>query len=289
MQQPSAREAKLLVRLGVASARYQASVDAEQFEIVCQAAEELGFSCQKDRIPDDAWFAGPCEESRRNLHRIGVLIFALFLLAPDGHPATVEELEQLLDGEALPKAGLHRYVDELASEDPATAFQTFSAHFDGRLDDVLGKRGEAEAQLLEAVEDLETLAHRHFGLTPYEQDVLATLAELRTTLSHGCTFASIALSGKLLELGLKLTLEAHRVSYDDSWDLEALLRQAMEKLPRGTVDKSYAALCDIVARSRTVALKTKLKQPLPSAEQLATAVLATHAVLGHAILGDKAR
>ena len=288
MQKPSARHAKILVQLGVACARFQAKPDPEEYEIVRQAALELGFKpaplgSELPRVPDEAWFAGPAATSRRAFHRIGVLSFALFLLAPETHEGAAGELKTLFNEQGLPTAGLARYVDDLVVGEPGEAFQAFLRHVDSVVDTVLGKQGGNEAPMIASLDELETTVTRHLMLRSYYDDLSATISELKICVAQDCAIASLALCGKLVELALKLVLQSQRVAYDDTATMAGLLKHLKEKCPKVQLDPSMPEVARLIDQSRIPSVQHKLKVAVPTGEQVAPVVTAATQLLSMAI------
>jgi hypothetical protein len=288
MHLPSAQHAKILVRLGIATARLQANPDAEEYEIARESAAELGFSLppfgpKLPALPDEAWFAGPSGPARRAFHRIGLLTFALFMLAPEGHEGAAAELRELFEALGFAKAGLSRYVDELATEDPEATFRTFAATIDSLIDAGLGKRGELTAPIITALDELEAFAAKHASLRAYFDDLCDTLAELKTCVAHECPIASLSLSGKLMELGLKLILRSRRVPFAESAGMSALLVELRAKCPAVQLDSSMPEIAKLIDEARIPCIDERVKPPKPTTEQVASAILASADLLTAAI------
>jgi len=110
----------------------------------------------------------------------------------------------------------------------------------------------------------------------YADDLLATLAELRTCFANECYIACLALSGKLLEICLKQLFISKSIHFEERWMIGELLRKLREADPERYLDQSLGDIANIINKSRIPAVHSKERVPVPSREQ---AVMVINAVV----------
>lgn len=109
----------------------------------------------------------------------------------------------------------------------------------------------------------------------YRDDLLASLRELEVCFRDDCFIASLALSGKLLEICLKQVMLDHDIPFDDTWMIGTLLKKLREAASEKYIDQSLGDIANIINKSRIPAVHSKEKIPVPSREQ---AIMVIHAV-----------
>ena len=116
---------------------------------------------------------------------------------------------------------------------------------------------------------------RKLAETGYGTDFAATLWEMGSCLATRSYIATIALSGKILELALKHRMSELDIPYQNDWMLGKLI-SAFAQHTREYLDPAIAQISNIIKESRNPAVHATTGVPIPSAEQ---AVMVVNAVL----------
>ena len=116
---------------------------------------------------------------------------------------------------------------------------------------------------------------RKLAETGYGTDFAATLWEMGSCLGTRSYIATIALSGKILELALKHRMSELDIPYQNDWMLGKLI-SAFAQHTREYLDPAIAQISNIIKESRNPAVHATTGVPIPSAEQ---AVMVVNAVL----------
>lgn len=110
----------------------------------------------------------------------------------------------------------------------------------------------------------------------YRDDLLASLKELQLCFTYECYIASLALSGKILEICLKQLLLDNNIPFEDNFMIGRLLQTLREAQCEKYLDQSLPEIANIINKSRIPAVHAKERIPVPSREQ---AVMVIHAVV----------
>ena len=101
----------------------------------------------------------------------------------------------------------------------------------------------------------------------YRDDFLKTLEEIGVCFDAACYIASIALSGKILEVCLKEILDRHDALANPSAGLGQLIGAVRSTVPDEYVDPSLGNVVNTVNASRITAVHSKENVPIPSRDQ----------------------
>ena len=118
---------------------------------------------------------------------------------------------------------------------------------------------------------------RSWSISPlYKDDLIATLAELRTCFAQDCFIACLGLSGKILEVCLKQTMITHHINFDEKWMIGQLLNTLRAAKPDFYLDRSLGEVAIIINKSRVTAVHALERVPVPTRDQAAMVI---HAVI----------
>ena len=143
--------------------------------------------------PPREWLAGPEGELRRNYGQIGILSFAIFLLAQEDETISddaVQELKALFRAEAIPDDCLNDYLAELKTGDAVGAFREFVVTFSKAVPD--------DPRSNERIFDNVGSPPSSFD-SNVSRTLQLTIAEACSCYKHECYLATIALCGKVIE------------------------------------------------------------------------------------------
>lgn len=114
--------------------------------------------------------------------------------------------------------------------------------------------------------DLESLATQvSEKKLPFAEDIKYDLHELQQCLGIAAYRASLAISGRILELCLKLYCVNNGVEFSDNW----MVGQLIDKIGQSGkyLDPSLKSIWQIINQQRIIGVHAKAQAPIPSREQ----------------------
>jgi hypothetical protein len=113
----------------------------------------------------------------------------------------------------------------------------------------------------------------------YRDDFLQSLDEIRICFDAHCFIATIALSGKILEVCLKEVLSRHGIQPDPKAMVGSLIKSIRERLPSIYLDPTLLNVVNIINMSRITAVHAQERIPVPSRDQAVMVIFAMRDVV----------
>lgn len=114
--------------------------------------------------------------------------------------------------------------------------------------------------------DLDNIANQvDSGKLPFGGDIKYDLYELQQCLRICAYRAALAISGRLLELCLKLYCVRHKIDFSDKWMIGQLINKITQT--GKYLDPSLTSVWQIINQQRIIGVHVKAKAPIPSREQ----------------------
>lgn len=100
---------------------------------------------------------------------------------------------------------------------------------------------------------------------PFAEDIKYDLYELQQCLGIAAYRASLAISGRILELCLKLYCVGNAIEFSDNW----MVGQLIDKISQSGkyLDPSLKSIWQIINQQRIIGVHAKAQAPIPSREQ----------------------
>ena len=108
----------------------------------------------------------------------------------------------------------------------------------------------------------------------YRDDFLRTLEEMAICFDHKCYMATMALSGKVLEVCLKETLIRGNVAVDPNAMIGTLIAAVRLNFPARYYDEALGNVANIINQSRRTAVHADRGVPIPSRDQASMVIFA---------------
>jgi hypothetical protein len=139
-------------------------------------------------------------------------------------------------------------------------------------------------EVSQAVADLQTECAEAGLNDVYREDFLKSLDEIRICFDAQCFIATIALSGKILEVCLKETLMRNDITPDPNAMVGSLIRSIRERLPDVYLDPALLNVVNVINMSRITAVHAKEKIPIPSRDQATMVIFAMRDVVRRTLI-----
>jgi hypothetical protein len=129
-------------------------------------------------------------------------------------------------------------------------------------------------EISNSVRELIALAKEKEINTNYKDDFITTLNEIAICFDNECYIATIALSGKILEVTLTEILRRNNINIGEKLMLGMLIRKIKERNILEYIDPALPEIAKVISYSRNGAIHYNEKIPIPSREQAIMVIFA---------------
>jgi len=139
-----------------------------------------------------------------------------------------------------------------------------------------------ENEIIQTLTSLQDkITNTRIGQNNFRDDLLQSLKESAICYENKCYIAALALSGKILEISLKIIMDKENINYDDSWMIGTLLKKILES--DIYIDPAMKNISNIININRIGSVHAKDAVPIPSRQQAGMVLLAVADILNRAI------